>query len=73
MALWYDHADPVKTAKQKTFRKPEQEVYMIGPVRKKELTGELGLRIVEFLRTNAVALLPGKDEHTFVRATESEH
>jgi len=47
--------------------KPDQEVYILGPSRAKEITGEFAHAFLRFLAEGGVNLLAGKDERTFVR------
>ena len=67
VAVWYDHLDPVRSQKQAKWRKPDQEVYILGPSSAKEITGEFAHAFLRFLAEGGVNLLPGKDERTFVR------
>lgn len=67
VALWYDHDDPDKSLKHKNFKKPDQDVYIVGPSRKKEDTSNFGYSFIDFLRKSGVSLVEGKDEFIFVR------
>jgi hypothetical protein len=66
--LWFDHGDPAKSEKQKKlYRKPDQDIYIIGPSRAKELTAAFGWEVLAFLEAAGVRLIQGKDDCTFVR------
>ena len=65
VCLWYDHDDPSKAVKRKDrSRKPNQDIYIIGPARRKDITEAFGRKIVQFLG-NAGVLLIQIDEHSF--------
>jgi hypothetical protein len=65
VALWFDQDDPAKRVEG--TRKPDQDVYIVGPSGKREETAAFGLRFVEFLRESGVPLVLGMDDSTFER------
>jgi len=67
VVLWFDHGDPVKSQRNQRFRKPDQDVHIVGPSRRKDLTTAFGHSVLEFLRQAGADLVPGEDEFTFVR------
>jgi hypothetical protein len=67
VALWYDHDDPARSEEKKGLRKPDQEVYIVGPTGKKENTAAFGRSFVDYLRESGASLVAGDDDCTFVR------
>ncbi len=68
VCLWFDHDDPAKSEKkQKWHVKPDQDIYIVGPCRRKEDTAALGHSFVDFLRQAGASLVRGEDECSFVR------
>jgi hypothetical protein len=72
VVLWFDHNDAAKSLRQNMLRKPDQEVYVVGPERRKKTTEAFGLSFVEFLRAAGVMLVPGEKENCFVRSASVE-
>ena len=68
VVLWFDHNDAAKSLRQNMLRKPDQEVYVVGPDRRKKVTEAFGLSFVEFLRAAGVILVPGEKDDCFVRS-----
>jgi hypothetical protein len=67
VVLWFDHDDPAK--RDKWSRKPDQDIYIVGPDRRKEDTEAFGLSLVDFLRNAGALLAQGEDNCSFVRPT----
>ena len=68
--VWFDHDDPEKSVRERKWsRKPDQDIYVVGPSRRKQKTEAFGLAFVDFLRCAGADLVRGEDDHTFVRAT----
>lgn len=59
VALWFDHNDPIKGEGRRKWnlRKPEQEVYVVGPSAPREHAEALGRRFVRFLRAAGACLV----------------
>lgn len=68
VALWFDRDDPAP--REAWSIKPDQDIYIVGPSRRRVDTEAFGLALVEFLRETGADLVPGKDECTFVRRAE---
>jgi len=69
ICLWVDHDDPIESQKrQRWARKPDQDVYIVGPSRRKEDTGALGLSFIAFIRDAGVTLVPSEKATCFVRS-----
>jgi len=66
--LWFDHNDAAESLRRRRLPKPDQEVYVVGPERRKKTTEAFGLSFVEFLRAAGVILVPGEKENCFVRS-----
>lgn len=57
VCLWYDHQDKLATEKRRKWSKrPEQDVYTVGPSRRRDDTAAFGNQFVGFLRRAGVAL-----------------
>jgi len=67
VALWYDHGDSEKSKKHHMLRKPDQDVYIVGPSRRKEDTASLGTDFVSFLSGVGVLLIRGEGDNVYVR------
>jgi hypothetical protein len=65
--LWVDHHDPDKSEQKRKHRKPDQDVYIIGPSMRKDLAEILGLSLVFFLRAAGAKLTQGAIPTCFVR------
>jgi hypothetical protein len=71
VCLWFDHGDPVKSEKKRKsriWRKPDQNIYTVGPARRKEITEIFGLSFVAFLRAAGAQLSGGEKSSYFVRS-----
>jgi hypothetical protein len=68
VCLWFDHGDPVKSEKKRKWRKPDQDISIVGPARRKEITEAFGLSFVTFLRAAGAQLSPGGKSSCFVRS-----
>jgi hypothetical protein len=68
VTLWFDHNDAAESLRRKALPKPDQEVYVVGPRRRKKITEAFGLSFVEFLRAAGVILVPGEKDNCFVRS-----
>jgi len=67
--VWFSHDDPSRTeARRKWHRKPDQDLYGVGPTDRKERTEALGLSFVSFLRSAGADLVQGAITTCFVRA-----
>lgn len=66
VVLWYEHGDPAKTQAHKSYRRPDQEVYIVGLTAPKQETAAFGHEFLEFLREAGVELVPGENDCTFV-------
>ena len=67
VGLWFDHDDPARH--EEGSRKPDQDVYIVGPCGWKEETEALGLSLVDFLCNAGASLVRGEDKCSFVRKT----
>ena len=63
VCLWFKHDGPSKSK----WQKPD-DVYIVGPSRRKEATEVLGLAFVDFLCNAGVPLVRGKGDACFVRS-----
>jgi hypothetical protein len=68
VCLWYDHGDPVKSEKKKKWRKPDQDIRVIGPARRKKVTEKFGLALIDFFRDSGARLVQGESTASFVRS-----
>lgn len=71
VCLWVDHHDPARSGKRRKLRKPDQNVYIVGPATRKERAEALGLSLVALLRGAGAKLAQGAIPTCFVRP-ESE-
>lgn len=69
VAVWYDHGDPALSQKHKSWRKPDQEVHIVGLTGSKSEVAASGHAFLNFLRESGVRLVPGENDCTFVRAS----
>ena len=68
VCLWYDHGDPAKSEKQRKWhRKPDQDVFIVGPSTPKQRADALGIQFVEFLRDAGALLVQTETSDCFVR------
>lgn len=70
VALWFDHDDPLKSQKGSGFRKPNQDIYIVGPTGKHTDIAAFGLKLVDYLRQSGACLVAGENDSTFVRRAE---
>ena len=68
--VWYDHDNPERSLKRRMLRKPDQDIYCVGPSQCRERTETLGLAFVDFLLRGGARLVR-EDDCTFVRATDA--
>ncbi len=68
VCLWFDHCDPIKSSRRTCLRKPDQDLFVVGPSTHKEKTAAFGLELVGFLREVGVELVPSDDDNCFVRS-----
>jgi hypothetical protein len=70
--LCVDHHDSDKSAKKRKLkhRKPDQDVYIIGPAMRKDLAEALGLSLVTFLRDAGAKLTQGEIPTSFIRQVQ---
>jgi hypothetical protein len=67
--VWFSQDDLARTeARRKWHRKPDQDLYGVGPADRKERTEALGLSFVSFLRSAGADLVQGGITTCFVRA-----
>ena len=67
VCLWFDHNDPQMSEKQRKYRKPDQDIYIVGPSTRRDRTEALGLAFVDFLRAAGAELAQGATTTCFVR------
>jgi hypothetical protein len=67
VCLWFDHNDPDKSEKKRKLRKPDQDIYIVGPSTRKDRAEALGLSFVAFLRDAGAKLTQGAIPTCFVR------
>ena len=72
VALWYDHGDPERSKNHHMLRKPDQDVYIIGPSKRKEVTAILGREFISFLNAIGVHLTQGSEDTIFSRRTQRQ-
>jgi hypothetical protein len=65
VCMWFRHDDP--TRRNEWSRKPDHDIYIIGPSVRKEETEAFGLSFVDFLRHAGVPLVRGKGDACFER------
>ncbi len=72
--VWFDHADPAKSEKERRIglRKPDQDLYGVGPATRKHHTEALGLSLVAFLLASGADLVNGPTPESFVRRQADE-
>jgi hypothetical protein len=70
VALWFDHDDVSKSEKKQKWglKKPDQDVYIVGPSTCKAEAEILGLAFVTFLHAAGATWLERIDDCTFGRA-----
>lgn len=67
--VWFNHGGPAHTESwRRGRRKPDQDLYGVGPADLKERTEALGLSFVSFLRSAGADLIQGDISSCFVRA-----
>jgi len=67
--LWFDHNDPDKSEKKRKLKKPDQDIYRVGPSTRKSRAEAFGLSFVAFLRDAGAKLDQGAIPTCFVRRT----
>ena len=67
VVLWFDHCNPEKSKKDHMLHKPDQELHIVGPSRRKEDTSALGHEFLAFLRKAGVQLTQGEADNVYVR------
>jgi len=67
VGLWFNHGDPAKSEKRQKWRKPDQEIYIVGPSRRKKTTEKFGLAFVDFVRASGAQLVQGEKGNYFER------
>lgn len=67
VAVWFDHGNPEKSKKHHMLSKPDQDVYIVGPARRKEDTAILGMNFVSFLCGVGACLRSGEGDNVYVR------
>ena len=70
VTLWYDHGDPERSKRHHMLRKPNQDVYIVGPSKRKEDTALLGREFISFLSGIGVHLKQSTEDHIFSRRTQ---
>jgi hypothetical protein len=71
VALWFDHDDPAKSEKRRKWsRKPDQDIYLVGPPRAKDVTAGFGRAFLSFLERGGAILIQGKDDCAFIRRSK---
>jgi len=71
--LWFDHCDPEKSKKRHMLHKPDQELHIVGPLRRKEDTSALGYEFLSFLRKAGAHLVQGGADNVYVRLEPREN
>jgi hypothetical protein len=72
VVLWYEHCSPEKSKKDHMLRKPDQDLHIVGPSRRKEDTSAFGLEFVAFLRKAGARLIQGEADNLYVRQESEE-
>lgn len=69
VAIWSDHDDSERSQRRRKlkYRKPDQDICIVGPTGRKEDAAAFGLKLVEFLRESGAQLLPGDNDSSFFR------
>jgi len=67
VAIWYDHDDPVKSQNALSFKKPDQDLYIIGMSGAKAETAALGQSVLNLLRKSGATFTQGENDCAFVR------
>jgi hypothetical protein len=73
VVLWFDHCNPEKSKRDHMLRKPNQDLLIVGPARRKEDTSSLGLEFVAFLLKSGARLTEGSNDSVFVRELSKEN
>ena len=73
VVLWFDHCNPVKSKRDHMLRKPDQDLLIVGPSRRKEDTSSLGFEFVAFLRKSGARLKQGANDNVFVREVSEDN
>ncbi|MFN0125626.1 MAG: hypothetical protein ACKV19_02940 [Verrucomicrobiales bacterium] len=67
VVLWFDHGDPEKSKKDRTVRKPNRSLHVVGPARPQEVTAAFAMEFVHFLQNAGARLTQSPSENAFVR------
>jgi hypothetical protein len=68
VCVWFDHGDPEKSEKQRKWhRKPDQDIFIVGPSARGAKTEALGLALVSLLRGAGAALMETEKATCFGR------
>ena len=67
VAVWYDHCDPIKSQMKAKWRYPDQDIYIVGPLGRKQDITDFGHAFLDFLCKSGASLAQGNNECTFVR------
>jgi hypothetical protein len=73
VVLWFDHCNPEKSQRDHMLRKPNQDLLIVGPARRKEDTSSLGFEFVAFLRKSGARLKQGANDNVFVREVSEDN
>ena len=66
--LWYDHFDTAKSEKQRKWhRKPNQDIYAVGPSTHKDKIEAFGMEFVTFLQDAGAHLVQTERSNCFIR------
>lgn len=66
--VWFDHDDPEKSERKAGLRKPDQDVYCVGPSSRRRRTEAIGLAFVDFLRQAGATLVRADQDCKYIRA-----
>ncbi|NUM34634.1 MAG: hypothetical protein HUU50_08825 [Candidatus Brocadiae bacterium] len=66
VVIWFGHDNHTYENSQKAQLNPDQDLYILGPARAKEITEVLGHEILAFIHRAGINMVQGKDEFTFV-------
>jgi hypothetical protein len=69
VAVWFRHADPIKTKQRKSRFNVDKDLHIVGPLDNKDRIATFGRALVAFLQEAGVPLAQEKDDCTFVRRT----
>jgi hypothetical protein len=69
IGMWFDLDVNENRGRRRYGRKPDQDIYIVGPSGPKGETRTFGLALVDFLCRAGAPMVRGKDDYTFVRTT----